>query len=646
MIREIINFTDDLIKDMPEVTQLKLQPDKGLYVFIDIDSKGNWTNSELSKGIDYDYYDSKDQNIKLWKECIRYQEATKYITMNKVKAFDSKQKIHSCSPFAVAFNFKFSDDDKQTFGIKKDKRQSSEENLAMEKLIREKRLEVIKERLNDYKRCAISIYKIAHSENKDNDSFNYPTQLNAFYDNFDKILTAITAIPEYQKLTEKDYLKIFLRSIPIEEQEKRYNKYLEDNLLNGEEIGDKGVIGFLTSYSSKKAFVSHRTSSAIKGISFRLSKSDAIALNTFEKMWKRKCFPNPLPIVVDKRETNKEIVKIFNEETDPLSYRELIKRLFENTKEKELSDYYLLNYKNTKDGMVLNDFDFVPLFRYRFGTSLTIENVTNAGYTKDGIFEPEHYEKIENVFDFERIIVKEIFNNSLVKIKDNKYSANYFGDIDPIYVSGGDIMYQLILKYREAFYNYIYKSQTEMLTCSMFDDIMFTSILSNIRNDEIKDRCEWNNSIKRKINIWFSIYNLFNNNKNITIMASKITDLLSKMKMVAKGEADLETPEEFAFGAGQVVSYLIDRSAASNKTYAMLEPYLQKSKSGQLQDAIAQTIAIYKHDISAYKGAFENLSAQVLTDDCNADMKPLLKYFLAGCFSPCVVYIKKDSSNN
>jgi CRISPR-associated protein Csh1 len=180
----------------------------------------------------------------------------------------------------------------------------------------------------------------------------------------------------------------------------------------------------------------------------------------------------------------------------------------------------------------------------------------------------------------------------------------------------------------------------------MFDDIMFTSILSNIRNDEIKDRCEWNNSIKRKINIWFSIYNLFNNNKNITIMASKITDLLSKMKMVAKGEADLETPEEFAFGAGQVVSYLIDRSAASNKTYAMLEPYLQKSKSGQLQDAIAQTIAIYKHDISAYKGAFENLSAQVLTDDCNADMKPLLKYFLAGCFSPCVVYIKKDSSNN
>jgi len=73
---------------------------------------------------------------------------------------------------------------------------------------------------------------------------------------------------------------------------------------------------------------------------------------------------------------------------------------------------------------------------------------------------------------------------------------------------------------------------------------------------------------------------------------------MSKMRSVAKGESNFETPEDFAFGAGQIVSYLIDRSASTNKTYSMLEPYLQKNKSNQLQDAIAQTIAIYKHEIS------------------------------------------------
>ena len=129
-------------------------------------------------------------------------------------------------------------------------------------------------------------------------------------------------------------------------------------------------------------------------------------------------------------------------------------------------------------------------------------------------------------------------------------------------------------------------------------------------------------------------------------MASNVTELMSKMKAVTKGESNIETPEEFAFGAGQLASYLIDRSAASNKTYAMLEPYLQKIKSGQLQDAIAQTFAIYKHDISVYKGNFEKLSVQVLTYSDNVDMKPLLKYFLAGCFSSCVVYEKKQQKVN
>lgn len=129
-------------------------------------------------------------------------------------------------------------------------------------------------------------------------------------------------------------------------------------------------------------------------------------------------------------------------------------------------------------------------------------------------------------------------------------------------------------------------------------------------------------------------------------MASNVTDLKLKTKAVAHGEANIETPEEFAFGAGQLASYLIDRSAASNKTYALLEPYLQKSNAAQLQDALAQTIAVYKHDINVCKGNFELLAAQVLTYDGNASMKPLLKYFLAGCFCPCAIYEKREQPDN
>ena len=112
MIREIINFTNGLLSDIPDIMQWNIQPDKGLHVFIDIDETGNWVNQNLQQGIDYDYYDGKKQDIKLWNDCIRYQEATEYITMNKVSKFDKKKKIHSCSPFAVAFNFNFNDKEK------------------------------------------------------------------------------------------------------------------------------------------------------------------------------------------------------------------------------------------------------------------------------------------------------------------------------------------------------------------------------------------------------------------------------------------------------------------------------------------------------------------------------------------------------
>ena len=118
MLREIINFTNELIEDTPSITQLKLTPQPGLYVFIDINENGEWTNKNLVIGKDYDYYDGNKQDIPLWNDCIRYQEATNYITMNKVKAFDSKQKIHSCSPFAIAYNFNFSAADKEGRGEK------------------------------------------------------------------------------------------------------------------------------------------------------------------------------------------------------------------------------------------------------------------------------------------------------------------------------------------------------------------------------------------------------------------------------------------------------------------------------------------------------------------------------------------------
>ena len=49
MIREIINFTKDLIEDIPDIMEWKVKPSKGLHVFIDIDDNGQWIKQDLQK---------------------------------------------------------------------------------------------------------------------------------------------------------------------------------------------------------------------------------------------------------------------------------------------------------------------------------------------------------------------------------------------------------------------------------------------------------------------------------------------------------------------------------------------------------------------------------------------------------------------
>ena len=135
---------------------------------------------------------------------------------------------------------------------------------------------------------------------------------------------------------------------------------------------------------------------------------------------------------------------------------------------------------------------------------------------------------IKNIFQFEADIVKIIFNNSLVKIKDDSYQVNYFSEVTPEYISGGETVYQMILKYRKAFYDYIYKSKTQAIYSYMWDEIMWNSIIGDLRNDKLTDKGYHSKeySIKEKLNIWFSLYNYFLNNERRANMASKIPELL------------------------------------------------------------------------------------------------------------------------
>ncbi len=621
MIREIVNFMRDLLEDCPDIMKWNLKPNGGLYIFVDIDSEGKWLNENGVYGKDYVYVNANadDSGCSISIDSVTdFEEEVKRVGTSMHKTLDGgAYKIFSCSPFAVVFK----------------KKSWSEGNIDGKLLSTYFG--------NAKKYCSLE---------------DQPVVLD-----FERICLEI--LPNLERFVEEkpdgksvvwvdclkndEYISIYLRSTSLESYKEAHDNYLSDKLFNTH-IYDKtingityGLSGFLNGLNNKKPFLPHRTAALDGGISGRISFEDAIALDRFQSLISRKIkvLPNPLPIAVNDREVNKLFFTLFHGNETALSYREMIKELFEQHEIEQLSDFYLLNYFKEK-AIVINDIDFVPMFRYYFERPVRIENVMQVGNKQNNVFIAENDILLKNVFDFERIVVKEIFNNCLVTIKkDGSYISHYFGEIN----NANDVMHSLVMKYRMAFYEYVYKSKWNAIDARMFDDMMFASILANIKNDEVKAHFSNNFVIKTKLNIWFSLYNMFNN-KNKEIMASNVTALLSKMRTVAKRESVLDSPEEFAFAAGQLVSYLIDQSEASNKSYAMLEPYLQKTKSAHLQDAIAHSFSQYKHAISVYNGAFKSLASNVMSYDGDVDMKPLLKYFLAGCFSGCVIYDKKENN--
>src|SRR5690606_20496723 len=123
-----------------------------------------------------------------------------------------------------------------------------------------------------------------------------------------------------------------------------------------------------------------------------------------------------------------------------------------------------------------------------------------------------------SVFDFERVVIRELFNNSLVKVDDKKQtvSMRYFDEIDPKYYRPA--LFTLLIKYRKPIYDFIYKSMRVGIGRQQFEDICLTGILDDIRNPTSNREY----SIKSKLNIYFSLRSHFDKNNNPTTMPTNI----------------------------------------------------------------------------------------------------------------------------
>ncbi|GHB25890.1 hypothetical protein [Mongoliitalea lutea] len=620
MIKELTQF----IYTVPEIIKERaLEPKAGLHILIKFDEEGNAhiLGSERYLGKKH------GETSQFLKECAKKQESAWMIDTNK--CFDLPAKgIHSASPFCVAF-----------------KRESW---IGGEKYPKDSTKPNIKERLEGYFSKTFDIkFKLDDLEKQKAVQFK-----NFLQNQLDEILNKL---PAYEELDASNYI-IFYKDEPIEKYINFKELYIADGLFNTSEFNIEvedqilGTSNFYNGFNSKKPFLTHQT--AAFDITGRISAQEAKALTEFQLYANKRLLPNPLPIFIDEPELTEKAIQYFHRtENQKLSHRDIIRELLFK-KQKDIGNYYLL-YITTGKKVELKDFEYISKFQYLLSNvkdedgnpkRWIIENVTeNEKYINKKEQELVKAIYLTDVFDFEREVIGRLFDYKLVNYDEEKGATfKYFEEIESKWYR--PTMFSLMLKYRKPVYDFIYKSMRSSLGWQQFTDICMAGIMDDLKENKA-------NTIRSKLNIYFSLCQYFANNLNQSIMPNKIEEYKIRLLEVLEND-DLHYHHEndaelFAFGAGQLIYFLLDQSETNEKTHALLEPFLQKTTAKPFQDAIINTFNKYKHKLSLRRKKLNKLLSETLGFPIKeGQLTELRATLLVGYFCPNIFYTKKTESQN
>lgn len=450
----------------------------------------------------------------------------------------------------------------------------------------------------------------------------------------------------YEGVDMNEYVTFYLER-PVEEYRLPHQRYLADKLFNTNEFNVEnpdnpsevmGTSDFFNGFNSKKPYLEHK--SATFDISGRITGEEAHLLRRFQQLMGYRMLPNPLPLFVSTAEAEalqQELFRVakihFNGESRT-SHKAVMQALLENRQREGLGNYYLL-YHNMGD---ILDFDFVPKFEY----ALQGENgrpwmLHRSLFT---LGKEVADEGISNVFDFQDSVLPIVFNNALVVKREGKATIyNWFGDVG----TKDSSTVILVQTYRQAFYDFIYKSRRSSITFRSFHDLMRKSILADIQSDKIEKGYHTNEKrILEKLNVWFSFYHSFTSSpKYTTDMVNHLQSLRAfTAELVEKDStAFIEQSAQFAFVGGQLIRYIFQQVSSEKQQHGKLERFLRAKSGDQLKSEITKLYTQYRHiNVS---GRFERAIGQFMAcsdKQLDADALPFL---LAGYFSENVLFAKK-----
>ena len=645
MIRELINFADSLGEDFKN---LGSSPKEGLHILVrELVSE----NGEVKIDFENFHYEQfskkqKDKPSDFLNRCKILHQNAWCIDTNK--CFDLPTKaIHTCSPFAVGFKREHLEGGAKFMENRGKKKQIYE---RFEDYYFNKAFSLFEDSEVGGKYAFFKDFFIANKfsefltiieaknsnirERLEGKSEEFKAELKESKDKArkDELKELISEIEQellkVKPLDDSNYI-IFYLDVSLERYKSVHKKYLDDKLFNTDKYNTEtngesliyGTNNFLNGFNGNMPFLMHQTASF--DITSRISNTDAKLLNDLKNMFPNKTLPNPLPIFIYKDELLQErVISIFKESGFKFGYKEIIQKLIDENEE-DIANYYLLFWQNTMDGITFRDFDFVTLFEHKFKDALIIQNLFDI--KEKGGKANKYYPLIKNIFEFEQLVLKPLIQSKYLRV-------DYFGDLNKDDYAKLDRTFSSYSKYRKTVYDYVYKSQRSAIDGIIFYEIVFNSVL-----DDVKNKNEY--GIKEKLNVWYSLYEYFNPKHKIN-MVNKLKEYQDFVAAIIAVDAIVDcTDEKFAFAAGQVIEYILSKSKSADSSFNLLEPYLQQSKCVEFKKAIANDFGRYKHE--NFSKNFEKVAAFVLSYETDINLKHLLPQILSGVFAKNQLFSSK-----
>ena len=589
MIAEIDNYIESLDE---QVFTWNVKPSEGLHVLVDVDDQGKITGHHIRR------YKKGEDTDHILEKCALLQQHVPMVNAHKSLDAPAK-KIHSANPFALSF--------------KKD--------TDLEKVL---------ERMAVY-------FPRAQAYLPDDSEENDLKVLASAFEDFCKgdLIDVLKSSEDYNHTKKTNYIHVYL-NLEEEQFKSIHENYLKDKLFNtndhnsNQENGEvAGISDFNNGFNTKKPFLRHQT--AAFTVSGFVTQRQAKNVHRFQQLQRRRIFLNPQPLFIDNREVNNQSCKFVRNNIDNVESRsQLLERFFEQHKDR-LYNFYLLYWM----GGELVDLDYVGNFRYYFRLSKNPEKQWNI----KNLFGGEE-KQLNTVFDFEYHVVRELFDGAVVSWKGT--SKKYFEEIQAQYCKS-DKIYINALKYRKACYDFIYKSRFQAITAQAFKELLLTGLREAIRLDKEYNETQ---SIRNKLNIWFSLNDFFdpqNKNFNGVPMATKLPEFREHIQKITESDdAHFDSDEMFAYGAGQLIYFLLTQSETSNKSHALFEPFLQPNDVEQFKRQITNVFEKYKHAIHLNAKSFNRVLAEVQAFQTNRKMNDLQAPLIAGYADQNFMFRKKE----